>query len=74
MLVRPKVLLVDEFDGNIQDAAIRIIDRVICRELTGTTIIMVTHKRRSTIEFQKEIKIESGKILEIVPYKKGGMA
>lgn len=74
LLVRPKVLLVDEFDGNIQDAAIHIIDRVICRELTGTTIIMVTHKRRSTIEFQKEIKIESGKILEIVPRERGGMA
>ncbi|MFR3138966.1 MAG: ABC transporter ATP-binding protein [Lacrimispora saccharolytica] len=74
LLVEPKVLLVDEFDGSIQDATIQIIDKVICQELTRTTIIMVTHKRRSTIEFQKEIKIESGKILEIVPHEKGVIA
>ena len=70
LLARPKVLLVDEFDGSIQDTTVQIIDEVIRQELTGTTILMVTHKHRSTIEFQKEIKIESGKILEIVTHEK----
>lgn len=74
LLSRPKVLLVDEFDGSIQDATIRIIDEVICRELTETTILMVTHRRRSAIEFQKEIRIETGRILEIVTHERGGTA
>ena len=74
LLARPKVLLVDEFDGSIQDATIQTVDKIICEELKGTTILMVTHKRRSAIEFQKEIKIEAGKILEIVTRERGGTA
>jgi ATP-binding cassette subfamily B protein len=66
LLVKPKVLLVDECDSNIQDNTIKIIDDVINNNLYKTTIVMVTHKRRNSIKVDKEIKIEAGRIINII--------
>lgn len=66
LLANPKVLLVDECDSNIQDNTIKIIDDIINSQLDKTTIVIVTHKRRNSIKVHKEIKIETGRIINVI--------
>lgn len=65
ILWKPSVLLVDEFDASIHEDTIKIIDNLIKTVFPGTTIFMVTHKKRSNMQVDKRILLEDGKIIRI---------
>ena len=65
ILAKPKILLVDEFDASINNNTLHIIDKLIERFFTETTVIMVSHKLRSSIGIQRKIFMDAGNIAEI---------
>jgi len=65
LLARPKVLLVDEFDASIHEGTVRIIDRILEKHFSGTTVIMVSHKFRSSVEIQRTFLVDAGHVSEV---------
>ena len=64
LIASPRILLVDEFDAAIGDGTVETIDGLIRACFQDTTIVMVSHKNRSSIEFQKRIHIEDGYVVK----------
>ena len=62
LIAKPRILLVDEFDASIDDKILTTIDTLLEKEFTGSTIIMVSHKNRSTLKFHKKIHMEESRI------------
>lgn len=60
IIASPRILLADEFDAAIGDGTLEIIDGLIRDRFQDATIVMVSHKGRSTIELQKRIYVEEG--------------
>lgn len=58
VIASPRILLVDEFDAAIGDSALQVIDGLIRDCFQDTTIVMVSHKNRSSIEFRKRIYVK----------------
>lgn len=65
LLAKPNVLLVDEFDASIHDGTVRIIDRILSDHFSGTTVIMVSHKFRSSVDFQRKFSVDAGCVTEV---------
>ena len=62
VIASPRILLVDEFDAAISDDTIKIADQLIHTLFIDSTIIIVSHKNRSSINFHKKIYMEDGRI------------
>lgn len=65
VLKRPGILLVDEFDAAIHEDTIEIIDRVITRLFGETTVVMVTHRERSSMKVSGRIYMEEGRAVQM---------
>ena len=57
IIASPKILLVDEFDASIDNSILAMIDELMITEFVNTTIIMISHKNRSSLKFQKIIHV-----------------
>lgn len=58
IIANPRILLVDEFDSSIDDKLLVIIDALMVNEFANSTIIMISHKNRSSLKFHKRIYVE----------------
>lgn len=62
LIANPRILLIDEFDASIDDNILTIIDDLLVNEFTQSTIVMISHKNRSSLKFQKRIHVEENHI------------
>ena len=61
VLRKPGILLVDEFDSVISQETVSVIDGLMEKEFTGTTILLVTHRKRSGIKADLQLTVENGR-------------
>lgn len=62
LIANPRILLVDEYDASIDDKLLMMIDELLVNEFMNSTIVMVSHKNRSSLKFQKKIRVEDNHI------------
>lgn len=62
LISNPRILLVDEFDASIKDNILELIDKLLVDEFNNSTIIMVSHKNRSSLSFQRVIHVEENSV------------
>ena len=61
VLRKPGILLVDEFDAMIGAETLSVIDGLMEREFAETTILLVTHRRRSAIKADMWVTVDDGR-------------
>lgn len=62
LIAKPRILLVDEFDASIDNKTLKLIDDLLVNEFENSTIVMISHKNRSSLKFQKRIHVEENRI------------
>lgn len=62
LIANPRILLVDEFDASIDDKLLMVIDGLLVNEFANSTVVMISHKNRSSLKFQKKIRVEENHI------------
>ena len=61
VLRKPGILLADEFDALIGEKTLSVIDGLMEREFAGTTILLVTHRKRSGIKADIRLTVDDGR-------------
>ena len=61
VLRKPGILLADEFDAMIGEKTLSVIDGLMEREFAGTTILLVTHRKRSGIKADIRLTVDDGR-------------
>ena len=61
VLRKPGILLADEFDALIGEKTLSVIDGLMEREFAGTTILLVTHRKRSEIKADIRLTVDDGR-------------
>ena len=61
VLRKPGILLADEFDALIGEKTLSVIDGLMEREFVGTTILLVTHRKRSGIKADIRLTVDDGR-------------
>lgn len=61
VLRKPGILLADEFDALIGEKTLSVIDGLMEREFAGTTILLVTHRKRSGIKEDIRLTVDDGR-------------
>ena len=62
VLRKPGILLVDEFDAMIGEETLSVIDGLMEREFAGTSILLVTHRKRSGIRADMRLMVDKGRV------------
>ena len=62
LISNPRILLVDEFDASIDDKTLAEIDDLMINNFTDSTIILISHKNRSLLDFHKQILVEENNV------------
>lgn len=62
VLKKPHLLLIDEMDSFISQETVNKIDSIIEKHFNDSTIIMITHKFKSSIDFDMEICLKGGEL------------
>ena len=65
LLAKPAVLLADEFDAVIREDTVRLIDGLIGSFFADTTVLFVSHRKRSAVQVQKRILVEEGEVFAV---------
>ena len=61
VLRKPGILLADEFDALIGEKTLSVIDGLMEREFAGTTILLVTHRKRRGIKADIRLTVDDGR-------------
>ena len=70
ILRRPGLLLADEFDATIHDETVKVIDEIVNGILDETTIILVSHQKRTRMKIHKRILVADGEIAGVIQEKR----
>ena len=65
LLAKPAVLLADEFDAVIREDTVRLIDGLIGSFFADTTVLFVSHRKRSAVQVQKRLLVEEGEVFAV---------
>lgn len=65
LLKNPCLLLIDEMDSFVSQEIVNKIDGLVEKYFKNATIVMVTHKFKSNINFDMEFSLKDGEIFEI---------
>ena len=64
VLRKPGILLVDEFDALIGPGTLSVIDGLLEKEFAKTTILLVTHRKRSGGRTDMRLVVKNGRVYE----------
>lgn len=65
LLAKPAILLADEFDAVIREDTVRLIDGLIGSFFADTTVLFVSHRKRSAVQVQKRLLVEEGEVFAV---------
>ena len=64
LIQQPKILLMDEATANIDEKTDSIIQEVILKKLTNTTVLTIAHRLNTIMTYDKILVMENGKLKE----------
>lgn len=59
-----KILLLDEVTSRVDDGTDRLIQQVIRQEFRGCTIVAVTHRVHTLLDFDRIAVVDKGRVVE----------
>ncbi|KAL4440937.1 hypothetical protein ABPG74_009350 [Tetrahymena malaccensis] len=65
LIKKPKVLLMDEATASIDEMTDRLIQNMIKKELTQTTVVTIAHRLKTIIQYDRIVVLELGNLKEI---------
>ncbi|KAI9090999.1 P-loop containing nucleoside triphosphate hydrolase protein [Phlyctochytrium arcticum] len=64
VLVKPKILVMDEATASVDSEADSVIQRSIQTEFSGTTVLSIAHRINTIIEFDRVVVLDKGRVVE----------
>jgi ATP-binding cassette subfamily C (CFTR/MRP) protein 1 len=65
LIVKPKILILDEATSSLDHRNEQIIQRLIREEFLGCTIVAITHRLQNIVDFDAVAIMEEGRVMEI---------